>query len=285
MASEMVQYTIRSVGINKGRVGHSDLINDFTGEATLYDLMSHMKTALINVAMDTLREEQSKGFDPMPTVKVDNKFNKSVQNVEPFGKIEYIARNSIKNILFDTFDAINKRSPVVTGEFKSHNVVTFNGIQVATTRAELEAWLVRREKESKSFQAKDVFRFINTAPYARKLERFGVTRQRTKMKQETNKQATKKGRGRTFGRSAVMIPNGTYALASREISRKYKNNSFIKFRLVPGNNIGITGSDSSWKTGRQHRRNYKKDGRPYLYPTILIVAVAAGLVDTGVNVQ
>lgn len=284
MSAEPVTYTIKTVGINRSKVGSSDLINDYNGESTLHYFFSIMKEALITIAADVLKEEQANGFDPLPTLKVDNRFNKSVDQVSPLGKIQYLARGSMKEILLDTFEAILKRSPDVTGEYKSHNVVTFNGIQIATNRAELDGWLDRREKASKAFQDKDIFRFVNTAPYARKLERLGVTRQRTKMKQETNKRATARGRGRTFGRTAVKLPNGAYTLVAREIKRKYKNNSFIAFRFVTGDQIGMSGNDSSWKTGKRHRRNYKVDGRPYLYPTILIYAVSAGLTD-GVKVQ
>jgi hypothetical protein len=260
-----IAYSVKESG---RRAPSWDLENDLDGSATLADILRFTKGALIKISSDVLKEEQALGFDKNPTLIVDGKYNKKVDQVNPLGKIQYVARQPLKQLILDTYDAIRFRTKIVTGEYGKNNIVTFNGLQVANNLASLKKWLDSKN----NFENRDIIRFINTAPYARKLERLGVTAQRTKIKQESHKRATAKNRGRTFGRKAVLIPNGVYALAFKAIQSKYKNNAFIRFRLVQGSDLGLVGPGRVYKTG-------KTKGRPYLYPSILISAVEAGMTD------
>jgi hypothetical protein len=258
-ANFSVSYSVKESGKN---APNWDLSSDLDGQKTLADLLRFTKGALIRISTDVLREEQSNGFDKKPTLIVDGKFNRTIDQVNPLGKIQYVARSSLRELIVDTFDAIRFRTKVVTGEYGRNNIVTFNGYQVANSRESLNRWLDNKG----SFEGKDIIRFINTAPYARKLERWGVTAQRTKTKTK------KKDKRYSAFMNQVQVPNGTYALAYKAIQSKYKNNSFIRFRLVSGSDLGLVGAGRVYKTG-------KTRGKPYLYPSILISAVEAGITD------
>jgi hypothetical protein len=244
------------------------LSNDLEGQVTLADLLRFTKNALITISSDALREEQSKGFDKEPTLVVDNKFNRRPTDVSPLGKIEYIARIEFKEMVIEAYRKILYHSKVVTGRYISSNVVTYNGSQVANNMQSLEAWL----KTKKSFSDKDIIRFVNYAPYARKLETLGITRQKTHRKRVE--------RRRKSGNRTVTLPNGAYAMAYASIKNRFKKNSFIGFDLLPGNKLGITGPGTTF-------RNKKKKyyGQPYIYPSIIIRAVSAGLTDAGGMLQ
>lgn len=258
-----VNYSVKDSG--KNATGY-DLNSDLDGKTTLADLLIFTKKALITISTDALKEEQDKGFDKQPTLIVDNKFNRKVDDVNPLGKIEYVARVEFKEMIMETYRKILFHSKVVTGRYISGNVVTYNGKQVANNMPSLEAWL----KTKSTFSPKDIVRFVNYEPYARKLETLGVTRQKSKPKKVIRKKKR--------GRKQVTLPNGAYAMAYASIKRRFKKNSFIAFDLMPGNKLGITGPGTTFKTAPW-------TGQPYIYPTIIIRAVEAGLTDTGGMLQ
>lgn len=243
------------------------LDSDLNGQATLADILNFTKQSLIVISDTALKEEQAKGFDKKPKLLVDNNPSKQVGQVSPLGSIEYVARQSARAILLFAYKAILERSKVVTGEYIKSNVVTFNGFQVATDLSSFETWLASND----NFQDKDIIRFVNTAPYARKLERWGVTAQRTRAK------VVKKDRRRqTVFRNTMQVPNGTYALSYRAIKGKFKGNSSIRFEMLPGNLLGI---GSGFDGKRRVFANGHGKGRPYLYPTISIQLAQVGSTD------
>jgi len=258
-----VSYSVKDSGRNA--TGY-ELANDLDGKQTLADLLRFTKGALITISTDVLKEEQGKGFDKEPTLLVDNKFNKKVTDVNPLGKIEYIARVEFKEMILETYRKILYYSKVVTGRYITGNVVTYNGIQVANNMQSLEAWL----KTKSVFSPKDIVRFVNYEPYARKLETLGITRQKRKPKEVVRKKKR--------GTKKVTLPNGAYAMSYASIKRRFKRNSFISFDLLPGNKLGITGPNTTFKNKRWR-------GQSYIYPTIMIRAVEAGLTDAGGKLQ
>lgn len=253
-----VDVTIIEKGLvqeSKGYLRSSDI--------ELADLLKYTKESLIVIADQVLKEEQSAGFDKKPIVVVDGRVGKPVQNVSPLGKIEYVSNQKTSKILIDTFDAILHRSKVYTGLYKKSNVVAWNGTQVANTREGLLAWI----QSNPSLRRGDKIRFVNTQPYARRLELLGVTAQRQQNRREdvSRRKGSKKAKG-----TLATAPNGTYFLVSRMIRSKYKQNAGIKFTFVPGTSLGLTGS---FKSGR--KRN--SSGRPYLYPSIILTVGDGGL--------
>lgn len=229
---------------------------DLDGDLTLQDILDWTKQALIVISDQVLTEEQAIGFDKEPIITVDGRNNKPIQSVSPLGQIEFTSRRNISDIVLETYNALLFRSKVLTGRYKDSHYVFLNGTQVATNLAGLDAWL----KSNPEIKDSDTIRFVNIQPYARKLERYGITAQRSKTSyRETGKKKGKGGSGKF-----ALVPNGTYQLTSRAIRSKYKRNSIIKFTFLPGSSLGLSGS---FKGGRKGRNS---SGRPYLYPSIVI---------------
>lgn len=239
-----------------------DLNSDIRGEETLKDLLQYTKTALIVTADAILREEQAMGFDKEPILLVDGKKNKAIQNVNPLGQIEFVSRQSIDTILIEAYEALLFRSKVKKGVYKSSHHVAWNTKEVATDLTSLIAWL----NSNPEIKNGDQIRFVNTQPYARRLELLGVTAQR----QQNSRRdiGRKKGSKKPLG-TFVRVPNGAYQLTFRAIKAKYKNNINIRFTFMPGSSLGLAGA---FKYGRT-----KSIGRPYLYPVIVFTIDGRGV--------
>ena len=168
----------------------------------------------------------------------------------------------MSEIVLETYNALLYRSKVLTGAYKSSHFVFLNGIQVATDLPSLDSWL----KTNPQFKNSDTIRFVNIQPYARRLERYGVTAQRSKVsRRDPGRKGQKTG-------NLVLIPNGTYYLTARAIRSKYKRNSIIKFAFLPGTSLGLSGSFSGGRRGKN------SSGRPYLYPSISISVQERGTI-------
>lgn len=247
------------------------LDSDINGEVTFDALIDYMKATLIFVAKDVLEEEQARGFDKTPVTTVDNRRDKSILDVKPFGTIEFAARQNMKDILLETYDSLLYRSPILTGKYISSHVMVYNNQVVAIGQNSLNAWLA----SNPNFQDSDVIKFIDTQPYARKLERQGITAQKrsTRSKKSTDK------RGRSGDR--ILAPNGVYYLTAQAIKRKYKRNSSIKFGFTSGAALGLadkfkTVSSGARGGGRKRAGRFTKT-KTYFYPTISILVNEAGI--------
>lgn len=266
-----MEFAVDFAVYEKGRKAPQWTIDsDLNGEMTLQDLLQFTKSNLILIADHALKEEQARGFDKEPVVAVDGRIGKPVINVNPLGKIEFTARlENLNEVLLDAYESIQKRSPVRTGLYKSSNYVFLNGTQIATDLAGLKAWLAKEPEIGPG----DLFRFVNIQPYARKLERYGITAQRKSYR--TQKSRDSKGRSGFGGR--ILAPNGTYYLTTRSLERKYKSNLKISFAYVPGGQIGL--SSARFKTGNVRGKvsRLRKPGQPYLYPSIKILVTSGGV--------
>jgi hypothetical protein len=265
-----------SVAINVTETGKNvpeyRLQSDLGGEITFAQLLQFTKSALLTISRDVLREEQAKGFPRDPLVIVDNRKGKPVEQVNPLGKIEFVAQQDLREIAIFIMQAIQKRSPIVTGLYASQNLVFFNSIQIASNVAELEAWF----DKGQVFEERDRLRFLNAAPYAQKLERYGVSAGRQKI--ATRKSKDKKLRSG----ERVLKPNGTYALAARSARGKFRKNAFIKFELLPGSYLGITTPlppNLKQKFRAYFSPNSKYNQGTYIYPTILLGVEKAGILQ------
>ncbi len=259
------------------------LDTDLQGEITLSELFEFTKFALISTARDVLTQEQEKGFDKDPVVIVDGSYNKAVIDVKPLGKIEFAARQEMKDIILDTYAAILERSPVDTGRYIKSHLVYLNGNLIATDWASLGSWLFTEPE----FKERDYIRFVNVQPYARKLERLGVTSKG----QRHRAQKSRDSRGRSG--THVLAPNGAYFLASRAIRRKYKRNSVIAFKFISGSEgyLNVPGQFKTKSGGARQphkglnfhgqRSQKTSSGRKYLYPSITISVDVSGLVGGG----
>lgn len=267
----MIQFAVDFQVYEDGKKRPEYTLNsDIGGEISLADLVDFFKTTLIVTADTVLKDEQNMGFPAQDYVTfVDGKVNRNFTQVKPFGTVEFARKVDLRDVLLDTYNGLLTRSPVWTGEYKKHHFVFLNGKQVASDLSSLESWL----NSDPDFEDTDKIRFVNTQPYARRLERLGVTEGRTKTRGSVRK---KKGRG-DFHTVFVKfnLPNGAYALTARAIVSKYKRNSSIRFEYISGAGMGLVGQGRSFKFGR---RGKNSAGRAYLYPSIIINVRESGII-------
>lgn len=229
------------------------LDSDINGEVSFADFLEYVKSVLVSTASVVLKEEQANGFEKNPVVVVDGRYNKPIELVSPLGSISFVAKADMKEIIRETFDGLIKRSPILTGAYISSHFVFLNNRQVAKGQNSLDAWL----DSNPVFNENDFIWFVNAQPYARKLERLGVTgdRQHSRTVQSRDKYRAAQG-------YRVVAPNGAYFLTARSIRAKYKFNTLIKFMFIPGSSLGLSGT---FKQGKK-----SSIGRSYLYPAIVL---------------
>lgn len=273
-------FTVEFSVTERGRkVPEWTLDADIDGELTLADLLEFSKSSLILIADQVLKEEQARGFEKSPVIAVDGKIGKAISDVNPWGSIVFTASQELGEILSFIATSIESRSPVLTGRYKSSNIVLFNGTQIAAGPRELDAWIAYNVEK---ITPGDRFRFVNTQPYARKLERYGVAnRSGGKPSKKRLKQAADK-RERSGGK--ILAPNGTYYLTSIAARRKFKFNLKIAFKYIPGSEMGLADPSQQHffkKPSKASRSKSNKTPRTYLYPSIVIELASQGV--TGVN--
>ena len=225
-------------------------------------LKTVLRDELIIYAGEALRDEiRENNFPEDPIVAVDGKFNKDIMNVNLGGKIEFFNQDiDIIDNLRLAYDRIMELSPKGTKrpgdkfaqiKYRNFNYVYYNNKLVAQNKLELNRWL--QFIETIGFKRGDSITFINVVPYARKLERRGITNATVGKGGKT----TRKGKSRAG--NMIERPNGTYYAAQRTIKRLLAGRAFVNpVKYVPFN-ISVGGMRSSYKSGR-----------PYLYPTIVI---------------
>lgn len=236
------------------------------------ELLSLIKFTLIETAKDAIEEELAKGFDKDHLTLVDGSPNKSILQVKPYGKIEYVARQDVKDIAVGVMKKLESITPVDTGLYKSLHRVFYNGEQIATNSSELESWF----STPRIFTNKDRIRFMNIAPYAQRLELQGVTSKRKKLKMGKTKDKKQRSGPK------VRKPNGTYYLTYRQLSRKFRGNIKMRFEILPGNYVGVTepippNSKQSFRADFHPNSKYNKGY--YLYPTIVLTLDEKGLTN------
>lgn len=248
-----------------------DLDADLSGKMTLQEFFDFTKRAHIKIAKAVLDDAQDNGFDKKPVKAIDNRFNKQEEDVKYFGKIEYISNVEIKPYLIRAYLYIWNLSKVVTGQYRSSNEVYFNGQKVANDPKSFERWLNSNPK----FTNKDRLRFVNTAPYANKLELEGVTANGTNKKEGPTKRknGSLRDKGKLFRK-----PNGVYIISHRAIKRMLKGNVFVVYQPILGSELGLNSPESGSGIGRKRQLGRDK-GRTYVYPSIYIQIAQTGIVQ------
>lgn len=246
------------------------LVNDLDGEVTLQELLEWTKSSLVLFASEALKEEQGMGFDKDPRVLVDGKDSNNLNSVSPFGKIQFISRINIEELITATYVMLINKSKVDTGRYVNSHRVLFNGKQIATDMTSLNDWLAT----SPEIGANSKIVFINVEPYARKLERYGITASGQKGRVSHGKKTKKKD---TTG-AIFLMPNGTYFLTARAMQYKYGKNSKISFSFISGTSIGLNDKAENHHFKTSGRKKSKKAiGRAYLYPSITITVNGSGI--------
>lgn len=247
--------------------------SDLSGEVTLAEFLQFTKANLIIIADATLKEEQLNGFDKKPVVAVDGRVGKPVINVNPLGQIEFSSRLDIKEIVQFTMQSILDRSPVDTGRYKEGHRVFLNGKEVARDMASLTAWL----QSNPQIKGDDIIRFVNIEPYARRLERLGVTAGKGNFRSVSRRFDKSRDKKQRSG-PLILAPNGTYFLTSRAVKRKFKRNSSVRFSFLPGSAMGLTATFKTYSKASRTRKTSRSKKSTYLYPTITILVNEAGIV-------
>lgn len=232
-------------------------------------MVEDSKTIARQIAREVLIEEQSRGFEKEPRVRTDNIFDKPIINIKAFGKIEYYARQEFSEAITAIYTRLLALSPVGrTHYYKNTHYVLFRGKTVARDASELKSWLLTAE-----FRDGDILRFVNAMPYARKLE-LNAGRNIITGKNKGTKNS-KKRMGKSGSGSGAMVrkPNGAYFLTYRYARSQFKSiSNFMKFAFLTGDALGIKNSPVRGRqpSGSAFRTTFKKDGRTYLYPTIVL---------------
>ena len=252
------------------------LEDDLQGEVTMGQLLQFTKQSLIILSDVALKEEQARGFPQKPILVVDNVRNKPIDQVNPLGKIEFLAPVSSIKVIRDAYKEILYTSKVVTGTYYDLNWVYYNGVLIATKMSELDNWLKNPPVPS----YKDRVRFVNVAPYAARLERLGVSIGKTKPLKKKSKK-NKFGKGQYTTTTA----NGAYMLASRKIRSSIKNLSDVRFEFKFGDVIDAPAVRLPQGIGRTTYKGGKLQGMRYLYPTILISLYDVGLSNSNYNTK
>lgn len=110
----------------------------------------------IMTARHVLAEEQARGFDREPRVIVDRRFDAAIETVKPFGRIEFVERVDIGEVVEWIWKRLLERSPVLTGRYQDSHIVMINGASVPDIRG---------------YKPGDRIQIVNIQPYARKVER------------------------------------------------------------------------------------------------------------------
>jgi hypothetical protein len=139
--------------------------------------------------------EARQGRYPTMTV-VDGRQGAAEEQVKPFGVIEYHF-NPAGDVIDATYQALLERAPVKTGRYRDNIWMFVNGVR---RDADAEGQLVQ-------IAAGDEVVFIDTVPYARKIE--GGFK-------SVAKQTSRPG-------LSAQAPNGVFEITAKEMKRRFGN--------------------------------------------------------------
>ncbi len=215
-----------------------------------WDEFTELKQFQINVAKQTLAEEQAKGSFPEVgyITIVDNKAYKPIERVSPFGKIEYRSFVPLFAIAKDAIQRLLKESPRGrgasanrSGRYLENHIVMVNNTPINSSGRGIN--YIELEKQLELLQAgggSPTIRIVNIQPYARKIE---------------------KGLSPQAGR-------GVYNKVFSWLRRKYGNFAFITRQTVAASRIpglkALVAKNNNWQASNA---NLYGDPR---YPSIRI---------------
>lgn len=262
-----------------------------------------VKGVLIETFASALDEEEGKGFDTQKAkLFVDGKSNKKISDVKPLGKLLIVQDADIFETLnFIYLSIINESSKNRrTGTYQNYNYVFIGGKLIAKNPQELRSYF----KTNPELNNGDKIRFVNLTPYARRIEYQGIngnsrmgkaSSRQVKMLSKFARRVVPKG-------SPINKPNGSYYLSYAKIKARGGTNTVlrsvaekIKFEFVVGNEIGNiprmgTGRNLAYKARTTFDPNGKygqkgRGGRPYLYPSILLVYNEGNTISQNLTLQ
>lgn len=221
----------------------------------------------IATAENALRSAVSRGFDNQPAVVTDNVANRDYHDVKPFGRIEFVAKQTVPECARWLMAELTRRSPVGSvgdrhpGLYKRSHVYLINGSQADD--ADLDR-----------LKPGDRVQIVNTVPYAGKIEgRDAFTRWDTS---KTSKKGWKKSR-RTVRRKqgwkpsqmagqSSQAPRGVYRVVLEDATRRYGRMVVIDYAAVLLSlNVKVWGQQGGSRRALQGAPR-KRVLRPQVYP-------------------
>jgi len=244
------------------------------------DVVDILRGQLVLVSRQFLKTEQNAGDFPKRDfiTLVDNKVNANEAAVKPFGMVEYQTKlETLQPVLLFAMQKIVERSPERTGAYLANHVLFKNNIFVAKGFSNIISFI----NSDTDLKPTDIYRFVNVTPYARKLERYRITKQ-TQGKNK-GKNITKGLNQKLVKNQLTTIPAGAYVLSTRAIKRKFKalkNN--IRFSFIPISpgtvrQLDTSNSDTTGYVFSENRNQGSAAGRPYLYPSLTVTASASSI--------
>lgn len=158
-------------------------------------------------AMSALREEVARGFDSEPVVVTDGVPRRDPDLVRPYGRIEWIARQNMADIVLWALNELWKRSPILTRRYINSHTVMVNNVSVGANMAAA----LRATKPG------DRVQIVNPQPYAKKIEGRAASR--------------KRGISGQRGQSR-QAPQGVYRVVHRLAVQRYGRSVFVDFKYV-----------------------------------------------------
>lgn len=229
-------------------------------------MADHIQAITVSVAKQVLAEEQAKGFDDDPLIRVDRRYGMPFEGVRPFGFIEIFARTEMGEVIEFIWRKLHEKSPVGDfdsrpghpGFYRNSHIIMVNGEQVHEYNVADLDYDPNRDK----------VQFVNSAIYARKIE--GIyTASRIIDKKRRIRQ--RKGIWHTLGWSP-QAPKGVYRVVQRMANIRYGRNMKIKFTMSKLN-LGV--QVRRWWSGGRKLKNFEMTD--HVYPTIELIPISGGV--------
>lgn len=188
---------------------------NFTVDEITVGIGKWVKQLTVETSYEELTEAvRSDNFDNRPTVVVDGKAKRPVEEVKPYGKVVFVGQSEMADVIRWALTELQKRSPVRTGRYASSHTVLVDGKEI-----EGDIWgALANIGDTSRVQ------IVNTQPYARKLEG-----------QTANK---KTGRGKRKPSSA-QAKGGVYRPVLRALVARYSKSMFFDFKMVKIPTLGV----------------------------------------------
>ena len=228
--------------INLTKMGLIDEIREFTDD--------QFQEFHVETAKGILKAEQAKGTFPKDprlyrTVIDSRNFDARPEEVKPFGRIDFSKKASIGEIVLFADKMIRKLSPILKGQYIMSHLITIDGNYMP--RSKLRQGI--RIKEGSKI------RFINSAPYARKIEGGDISDPST---------------GKRRKPQSMQAPNGVYRVVFRQLKKRFGRSAFIDYgfvNLINAPTVRVT----------RPRRPNSPNRAPQRYPAITITPTSGTL--------
>ena len=214
----------------------------------------------VELAYSELRDAvDHEGFDNRPTVVVDNRPRAPIESVKPFGKVVFVSKPIMAEVVRWALTELQKRSPVLTGRYASSHVVMIDGQEV---QGDIWGALANIKQTSR-------VQIVNFQPYARKIE--------------TNRSA-KRGKKKRAALSS-QAKGGVYQPVLRALVTRYSKSMFFDFKYVKLPALGVKvwgdqgGGRRKSKIGQALLGNHKRTRvrRDQVYPALQFFIKPTGL--------